>query len=244
MRKIVIVLFVAGTFFNLSFAQESVNYRQDLANLLNQRANSGYNSNGEKSVYNQDFSKNPFIFEDWNYARVSFRDGKVVDSLLLNYDDEQKVLLVTLAKGNNPFSLDADDVKGFSFYDQSNQPFVGLKRTAFEDMDVALAYYQKVYENPEANGLILLKSHVKRFRDTEQEVSYAAVKSQGGKFDLHYRYYLKQGTKKYERVILGKKTIQGLIGKAKMKEAQTLIKSNKLKWGDERALVLVMEALL
>lgn len=244
MRKIIIVLFVIGTLGNLSLGQESVNYREDLANLLNQRANSGYNANGEKSVYNQDFSKNPFIFEDWNYAQVSFRDGKVVDSLLLNYDDEQKVLLVTLAKGNDPFSLNTDDVKAFSFYDQSDRPFIGLKRTAFENVDVALAFYQKVYENPEADGLSLLKSHVKRFRDEGQEVSYATVKSRGGKFDLHYRYYLKQGTKKYERVILGKKTIQGLIGKAKMKEAQALIKSNKLKWSDEKALVMVLESLL
>jgi len=218
-------------------------YRQDLANLLNRNAIGNY-GNGQKKVYNQDFSKNPFIFKEWQQAKLEFKDGKSYDSLMVNYDDKQGLILVTLTLGSEPFTLKTIDIAQFTFYDKPNRPFLGLSSDAFDEQVKRFSFYESVYSQEGESGMTVLKSYLKKYRDADQQVNYASVEDKEGKYDLYSRYYIKQAEGKYKRVSLGKKTIQSLIGKAKMKEAQRFLKANKLKWNDEQALVAIIESFL
>ena len=187
-------------------------------------------------------SWNKFIFKDWKFAKVTFDDGKVVDSLMLNYDDKQSVLLVTMAESINPFTLKTNSVAGFTFYEMPNNPYLGKKNSDFADVDKPYAFYERVYGNADESGVTVLKTFVKKFRSADDQVNYGSVSSPEGKFDLYTRYYIKNGNSKFAKMTLGKKTIQNLIGKGKMKEAQKMLKSKKLKWGDEEALVAIIES--
>ena len=242
MRKSAFTLLLLTLCSALSLAQDGVPYGQNLRALLNDKMAENYNENGEQSVYSSDFSKNPFIFKEWKYAKITFSDGKVVDSLLLNYDDKQSVLLVTMAQSINPFTLKTNDVKEFTFYNNPARPYIGKGRGAFEEVSRSYAFYEKLYGNDDDSGVTILKTFIKRFRDAEDSIEYGSMTVASDKFDLFTRYYIKEGANKYKRLSLGKKAIQKRIGKDKMKEAQKLLKSKKLKWGDEEAIVVVLEA--
>lgn len=243
MRKSIFTFLTLGLLFSQAFAQienQGVPYGQNLRTILNDKMANEYNGNGQ-SVYSVDFSKNPFIFKEWHYAKIKFEDGKVVDSLMLNYDDKQSTLLVTMAESINPFTLKTNSVAEFTFYNSPTKPYLGKKKSEFVDVDKPYGFYEKVYGNADGTGVTVLKTFVKKFRSADDQVNYGSVSTPEGKFDLYTRYYIKEGDGKFDRLSLSKKSIQNLIGKAKMKEAQKLLKSKKLKWGDEEALVALLE---
>lgn len=240
MRKVVATLLVligTGVFVH---GQSNFESQRSLYQVLTDKMAENYNKLEEKQLYDDDFSKNPLIFKEWRYGQMRFTDGQVIDSLMINYDDNDQSLLVTVSVGVEPLVVAAGKVKSFTFYQMPDTYYRPIPEEEFESIDRKMGFFEQLVGGEKELGISLVKMYVKKFRDADDQLNYGSFKAED-KFDSFERYYLSTDGGKYRKINLGKKTIQSLLGKSKMKEAQSYLKSKNLKWGDEWALIMILK---
>lgn len=222
-------------------AQGTLKYGQNLRTVLNDRLAEDYDviDRSLKDFYDTDFEKSPLLFEKWDYAQLEFVDGLVVDSLLINFDDHEGNLLVTLMEGVWPLTVKTRQLKRFTFYHSQDKPYIGKTDRDFEEVDTEFAFYQLLYGDDATDDTTLLRRRIKKYRGLDDEVSYPLLKGDS-QFDAFSRYYLRMEGGKYQQINLTKRGFQSVVGKEKINEVKDLLKEKGLRWGDEQALIEVL----
>lgn len=239
-----LLLLIMVTLQSLKAQSSMFSAQEDLKKLSNKIDRS--NRDKRSPDYTKSFDKIPLVFQDWHYGKLFFNDNTEMDSVRFNFDIDLNTIVVQYNEAISAVNLKPDVVKRFILYNGNRErPFIRKQKGDFKDIKYRMPFFEVVLEEQAGKSLIILKQYLKAEVSEDNQGSYKPVgfKADGDQTIYNFKtlYFIKtQSDNAYRKFGLTKKKVLSLFDKAKSKEVQSHVKSNKLKWNDESQMMAVI----
>ncbi len=239
-----VLLLITVTLQSLQAQSSMLNAQEDLKKLGSKIDRS--NRDKRSPDYTKSFDKIPLVFQDWYYGKLFFSDNTEMDSVRFNFDINLNTIVVQYNEAISPVNLKPDVVKNFILHDGNiERPFIRKQKGDFKDIKYSMPFFEVVLGEDSPQGLTILKQYLKGEVSEDNQSSYKPVgfKADGDQTVYNFKtlYFIKaEGDAAYRKFGLTKKKILSLFDKAKGKEVQSHVKSNKLKWNDESQMMALI----
>ncbi|GAB5524226.1 MAG: hypothetical protein Roseis2KO_20980 [Roseivirga sp.] len=244
MKKLMVLLLITVSLQSLRAQGSMLGVQEDLKKLSSKIDRS--NRDKRSPDYTKSFDKTPLVFQNWYYGKLLFSDNTEMDSVRFNFDIDLNTIVVQYNEAISAVNLKPDVVKSFILHDGNRErSFVRKQKGDFNDIKYRMPFFEVVLGEDTGKGLSIIKQYLKTEVSEDNQSSYKPVgfKANGEQtiYDFKALYFIKtENDASYGKFGLTKKKVLSLFDKAKSKEVQGYVKSNKLKWNDESQMMALL----